>query len=304
MLGVEQWAEIRRMANVERLSQREIHRRTGIHRDTIRRALAADEPPSYGPRPKRPSKLDPFLRDRAPARRRSRRSRASASARRSPSWATAGGKTILDDCCASCARATCRRRAPTSAPSTAPASSASSTSASRGARSRSATARPAAAHRHRRASLLARLRRRARLLEGVRRHRLGHEPLPCAARRAAGEAGLGPRGRDRAGGQPDRALPRLLRPARARLDRSSTPATARPRARSSAPTASSTATSRPAGASPTRLDFQDQLDRWCDRINARKHRSTRAVVCERLAAERERMRAAARARCPTPTGAG
>lgn len=60
MLDVEQWAEIRRMRHVERLSQREIHRRTGIHRDTIRRALASTGPPSYGPRQKRPSKLDPF----------------------------------------------------------------------------------------------------------------------------------------------------------------------------------------------------------------------------------------------------
>jgi transposase len=48
------------MRQVERLSQREIHRRTGVHRDTIRRALASEEPPSYGPRPKGPSKLDPF----------------------------------------------------------------------------------------------------------------------------------------------------------------------------------------------------------------------------------------------------
>ena len=61
MLGVEQWAEIRRLRHVERLSQREIHRRTGVHRDTIRRALASPGPPSYGPRPKRPSKLDPFV---------------------------------------------------------------------------------------------------------------------------------------------------------------------------------------------------------------------------------------------------
>lgn len=61
MLGVEQWAEIRRMKRVEGLSQREIHRRTGIHRDTIRRALASPEPPSYGPRPPRASKLDPFV---------------------------------------------------------------------------------------------------------------------------------------------------------------------------------------------------------------------------------------------------
>jgi transposase len=61
LLGVEQWAEIRRMRHVEGLSQREIHRRTGVHRDTIRRALASAVPPSYGPRPPRPSKLDPFL---------------------------------------------------------------------------------------------------------------------------------------------------------------------------------------------------------------------------------------------------
>ena len=49
------------MKFVERLSQREIHRRTGVHRDTIRKALASPAPPSYGPRPGRPSMLDPFL---------------------------------------------------------------------------------------------------------------------------------------------------------------------------------------------------------------------------------------------------
>ena len=58
---MEQWAEIRRMKHVEGLSQREIHRRTGVHRDTIRRALASDRPPRYGPRPRRASKLDPFV---------------------------------------------------------------------------------------------------------------------------------------------------------------------------------------------------------------------------------------------------
>jgi transposase len=61
LLGVERWAEIRRMKHVEGLSQREIQRRTGIHRDTIRRALASSKPPSYGPRPRRASKLDPYL---------------------------------------------------------------------------------------------------------------------------------------------------------------------------------------------------------------------------------------------------
>ncbi len=39
------------------------------------------------------------------------------------------------------------------------------------------------------------------------------------------------------------------------------------------------------------LDFQDQLDRWTDKVNGRTHRTTRAVVAERLDIERERMRA-------------
>ena len=47
MVGVEQWAEIRRMHRVERLSIREIQRRTGLHRKTIRRALASEGPPVY-----------------------------------------------------------------------------------------------------------------------------------------------------------------------------------------------------------------------------------------------------------------
>jgi transposase len=59
VVGVEQWAEIRRLRRVERLSVREISRRTGLHRKTIRRALAAETPPHYS-RPPVPSKLDPF----------------------------------------------------------------------------------------------------------------------------------------------------------------------------------------------------------------------------------------------------
>jgi hypothetical protein len=59
LIRVEQWAEIRRMHFVERLSIKEIHRRTGRDRKTIRRALRCDEPPRYR-RPPRRSKLDPF----------------------------------------------------------------------------------------------------------------------------------------------------------------------------------------------------------------------------------------------------
>lgn len=101
MIRVEQWAEIRRLHFVKRLSIKEIHRRTGLHRQTIRRALRSEGPPRYE-RPPRPSKLDPFKeevhrllrawhssgssgrrrprsRARSPRRSRSRRSRASAS---------------------------------------------------------------------------------------------------------------------------------------------------------------------------------------------------------------------------------
>ena len=38
------------------------------------------------------------------------------------------------------------------------------------------------------------------------------------------------------------------------------------------------------------LDFQLQLDGWCDRVNERVHRTIRAVPAERLVEERGRMR--------------
>ncbi len=47
MVSVERWAEIRRMHRVERLSIREISKRTGLHRKTVRRALAGETPPRY-----------------------------------------------------------------------------------------------------------------------------------------------------------------------------------------------------------------------------------------------------------------
>ena len=59
MVGVEQWAEVRRLHFVRGLTQREIHRRTGLHRDTIRSAVNSDRPPKYECAPAG-SKLDPF----------------------------------------------------------------------------------------------------------------------------------------------------------------------------------------------------------------------------------------------------
>jgi hypothetical protein len=59
VVGVEQWAEICRLHFVKGLSQREIRRRTGLHRDTIRRAVNSSRPPVYRRMPAG-SKLDPF----------------------------------------------------------------------------------------------------------------------------------------------------------------------------------------------------------------------------------------------------
>jgi transposase len=59
LVDVEQWAEIRRMHFVAGLSIKEIARRTGRDRNTVRRALRSSEPPVYRRAPA-PSKLDPF----------------------------------------------------------------------------------------------------------------------------------------------------------------------------------------------------------------------------------------------------
>jgi hypothetical protein len=59
VIGVERWAEIRRLYFVEKRSKRAIHRLTGVHRDTITRALLSDQPPRYE-RASTGSKLDPF----------------------------------------------------------------------------------------------------------------------------------------------------------------------------------------------------------------------------------------------------
>jgi transposase len=59
MIAVTEWAEIRRLHKVEKLSKRAIARRLGIHRDTVTRALAAAAPPQYQ-RPPRDSILTPY----------------------------------------------------------------------------------------------------------------------------------------------------------------------------------------------------------------------------------------------------
>jgi transposase len=47
VIGVEDWAEIRRLHRAEGVSIKEIARRLGVARNTVRSALRADDPPSY-----------------------------------------------------------------------------------------------------------------------------------------------------------------------------------------------------------------------------------------------------------------
>jgi len=60
VIGVEQWAEIRRLVLVEKVSQRETARRLGIARETVLRAVMSSRPPVYSARPQVASKLDSF----------------------------------------------------------------------------------------------------------------------------------------------------------------------------------------------------------------------------------------------------
>jgi transposase len=59
VVSVEQWAELRREHFVAGKSIKELARSTGLSRNTIRRALRSDRPPSYQRAP-RPSALEPF----------------------------------------------------------------------------------------------------------------------------------------------------------------------------------------------------------------------------------------------------
>jgi transposase len=59
-MKVSQWAEIRRLAEVEKLSRRAIASRLRCSRRTVRRALAADHPPDETKRTPRGSCLDPY----------------------------------------------------------------------------------------------------------------------------------------------------------------------------------------------------------------------------------------------------
>lgn len=57
---MEDWAEIRRLHRAEGIANKEIIRRLGISRNTVRKVLASDEPPKYE-RKSKGSIVDPFV---------------------------------------------------------------------------------------------------------------------------------------------------------------------------------------------------------------------------------------------------
>ncbi len=290
MLDVEQWAQIRRMANVEGLSQREIKRRTGAHRDTIRRALASPQPPSYGPRPRRASKLDPFLGEIE----RLLDDEPTLSGVRILEEITelgyAGGKTILDDLLRElrprflppprthqrtvyrpgelCQFDLCepRREIPVG----------------HGQTRRGYLVTAELPYSRAFAAALVFSKQFSDVAWGMSRclARLGALPKKVVWDR---EGAIAPQGRPT---EPFLAFCGQLALGWIILDAGDCEAKGALERTHRFVHGNFEAGRRFAN----QLDFQDQLDRWCERINGRKHRGTRAIVSERLAAEHGRMR--------------
>jgi len=96
VVDVEQWAQIRRMHVVDGISIKEIARRTGLARNTVRAAVRSERPPSYERVP-RPSKLDPFKDEIERLLRSDHRLPGTRVRELIEELGYDGGKTILDD---------------------------------------------------------------------------------------------------------------------------------------------------------------------------------------------------------------
>jgi transposase len=96
VLDVERWAELRREHFVRGVSIRELMRRTGLARNTIRVALRSQAPPAYE-RSRGPSKLDPFREEIHELLRRDPRLPGVRVRELIEPLGFRGGKTIVDD---------------------------------------------------------------------------------------------------------------------------------------------------------------------------------------------------------------
>ena len=277
------------MHRVEGVSMREISRRTGLHRKTVARALAAAEPPRYS-RPAAGSKLDPFkdwICEQL------------AGGSEDPVAAVAGARERAG----LCGRQVDLRRLRAGGPAAvlgAADVSADDLSAGRSWSSAicgSPSEQVPVGHGQRRRGWVVTCEVCwSRAIAGTLIFSkeapdilLGPRAEPRAAGGAAGEAGVGPRVGDRRGRPPDRGVRVVLRPAGGRLGD--------PRGAGSAGEGALERSHRfmrsnfePGRVFANHLDFQDRLDAWTEKANGRVHRTVRAVPAERLAEEQARMR--------------
>jgi hypothetical protein len=143
VLDVERWAELRREHFVCGVSIKELVRRSGLARNTVRAALRCDVPPGFRC-PERSSKLDPFKEEIHRLLWQDPRLPGVRVRELIEPLGFVGGKTIVDDYRARCARCLCARGR-FGARSIGRARCASGICGSRLVRCRSGTARPAAA---------------------------------------------------------------------------------------------------------------------------------------------------------------
>jgi transposase len=289
VLEVQRWAEIRRMKEVDGLSIHEIVRRTGHDRNTVRRALRRAGPPRYE-RPARPSKLDQFkdeikrlLQDdpRIPGKRIRELIEA---------LGYEGGKTILDDYLRELRPLYERKRTyqrtiyrPGELLQCDLWEPRQEIPVGHGQTRRAWVVTAELGYSRALAAALVFSKEAPDLIYGMSRclARLGALPETLVwDREGAIHAG---------GGRPSDAFAGfcgelrvgwlILEPrdpeAKGALERSHR---------------FMRTNFEPGRSFANELDYQLQLDAWCAKVNARVHRTTRAVVSERLAAEREQMR--------------
>jgi transposase len=289
VLDVRRWAEIRRMREVGGLSIHEIARRTGHDRNTVRRALRREGPPRYE-RPPRPSKLDPFKDEikrllQEDARIPGKRIRELIEV-----LGYAGGKTILDDYVRELRPFYERRRTyqrtlyrPGELLQFDLFEPRQEIPVGHGQTRRGYVLTAELGYSRALAGALVFSKQAPDLIYGMSRclDRLGALPETLVwDREGAIHAG---------GGRPSDAFAAFcgeLRVGWLILEARD------PEAKGALERSHRFMRTNfePGRRFANELDYQLQLDEWCDKVNARVHRTTRAVVAERLAEERERMR--------------
>jgi transposase len=289
VLDVRRWAEIRRMWEVEGLSIHEIVRRTGHDRNTVRRALRREGPPRYE-RPPRPSKLDAFKDEIHRLLQQDARIPGKRVRELLEELGYEGSKTILDDYLRE-VRPLFERRRTYQRTSYRPGEllqfdlwePRGEIPVGHGQSRRGYVVTAELGYSRAIAAALVFAKETADLIYGMNRclGRLGARPETLVwDREGAIHAG---------GGQPTDAFAGFcgaLRVGWVILEARD------PEAKGALERSHRFMRTNfePGRSFANERDYQLQLDDWCERVNARVHRTTRTVVAERLAEERERMR--------------